>query len=64
LGIKEVVFINWLSPGQSFNGVYFSQEVIISLAIMLQAEGQANGISFTLLQIDNAKPHNSKSNLE
>jgi hypothetical protein len=43
-GIKSVVLINCLPPGQSFNGPYFSQKIAILLAAMLQARGQANGI--------------------
>jgi hypothetical protein len=56
--------MNWLPPGQSFNGAYFNQKVIIPLAARLQAGGRANGVSFTLLHMDNAKSHNSKSNVE
>jgi hypothetical protein len=64
LGIKRVVLINWLSPGQSFNGACFIQEVIIQLATMLQAGWWINGVPFTLLHMNNAKPHNFKSNFE
>jgi hypothetical protein len=62
--INRIVLINWLSPGQSFKGAYFSQEIIILLATILQAGWQRNEVPFTLLHIDNGKPHNSKSNLE
>jgi hypothetical protein len=54
--IKEIVFINWIPPGQSYNGAYFSQEVIIPLAAMLQAGWQMNVVLFTLLHMDNDKP--------
>jgi hypothetical protein len=62
--IKMVVLINLLLPDQSFNGAYFSQEIIILLAAILQTGGRGNGVSFTLLYMDNVKLHNSKSNLE
>jgi hypothetical protein len=38
--------------------------VIIPLAVMLETGRQANGVPFTLLYMDNAKFHNSTSNLE
>jgi hypothetical protein len=64
LGIKRVVLINWFSPDQSSNGACFIQKVITSLATVLQAGGRVNGVPFTLLHMNNAKSHNSKSNLE
>jgi hypothetical protein len=64
LGIKEIVLINWFPPGQSFNGACFIQELIIPLAAMLQTGGRTNGVPFTLLHMDNAKPHHFKSNFE
>jgi hypothetical protein len=63
-GIKEVVFTNWLPPGSSFNGIYFSQEIITSLAAILQTEWWPNEILFIMLHMVNAKPDNFKYNLE
>jgi hypothetical protein len=60
-------FHQLIPTGLVIHGTYFSQKVIIQFKAMLQAGGRANGILFILFilfYMDNAKPHNSKFNLE
>jgi hypothetical protein len=62
-GIRGMMLVNWLRQGAPSKGEYFNQEILQPLAAEPQGEGRPKHRPWTLLHMDNAKPHTSKSNL-
>jgi hypothetical protein len=55
--------MNWLLQGASSNGAYFNQRIFQPLVVELQGQSWSKRYPWTLLHIDNTKPHISRSNL-
>jgi hypothetical protein len=58
--IRSMILINLLPQGASFNGAYFNEKILQSMIAEFQGEKKAKHCPWTLIHMDNAKPHMSK----
>jgi hypothetical protein len=58
-----LTLVDWLPQNASFNGQYFNENILQRIAAELNGGGKKKHRPWTLLHMDNAKPHRSKRNL-
>jgi hypothetical protein len=58
--IRGMILVNLLPQGASFNGAYVNEKILQSMTAEVQEEEKAKHCPWTLVYMDNTKPHISK----